>query len=148
MMTEDEKDTLVRLIEIVDQMSSGHKPPKVIADEIRTSDNPLLNELSEKLSMLNNQYADGYAFILDLSRGNLNTEVSMQNKFVFPYKQLQSELRYLSWQIQQIADGDYNQRVYFSGDFSYAINKMTRTLRERQEQINKERESANDSNNR
>jgi PAS domain S-box-containing protein len=42
-------------------------------------------------------------------------------------------LRYLTWQIQQIAEGDYEQSVSFSGDFSDAINKMIVALRERHE---------------
>jgi len=133
MMEDSERTIIEKLIEVVDGVSSGNKPSQIAATEIGASDNPLLNELAEKLCKLNNQYGDSYQLILDLSRGKLNTETPVRNPFVNPYKQLQSELRYLTWQIQQIADGDYNQRVYFSGDFSYAINKMILVLRDRQE---------------
>lgn len=140
-MAENEQDILARLNKSVDQILFGDKPDKIVEGEIRTSEDPLLEELSQKMQFLNNQFCDSYQFIVDLSRGKLNTETPVRNLFVNPYKQLQSELRYLTWQIQQIADGDYNQRVYFSGDFSYAINKMIVALRERQELANKLEES-------
>ncbi|NDV80669.1 sensor histidine kinase KdpD [Bacteroides sp. 51] len=128
----EESEIITRLIKMVDEISSGNKPAKISKDEMKASDNPLLNELSDKLCKLNNQYSDSYQFILDLSRGKLNTETPERNPFINPYKQLQSELRYLTWQIQQIGDGVYDQRVFFSGEFSYAINKMVLALRERQ----------------
>lgn len=141
MMEESERTIIAKLIEVVDGVSSGNKPNPVDTTEIVVSNNPLLNELAEKLCKLNNQYGESYQLILDLSRGKLNSETPVRNPFVNPYKQLQSELRYLTWQIQQIADGDYNQRVYFSGDFSYTINKMVIALRDRRELAEKLAES-------
>ena len=126
---------------MVDKISSGSKPDKISFDDIKVSDNPLFNELSDKLCKLNNQYSDGYQFVVDLSRGKLNTETPERNPFINPYKQLQSELRYLTWQIQQVGDGNYDQRVFFSGEFSYAINKMVLALRERQAYITRLEES-------
>jgi len=140
-MDDSERTVIEKLIEVVDGVSSGNKPNQVDATAIGASNNPLLNELAEKLCKLNNQYSDSYQLILDLSRGKLNTETPVRNPFVNPYKQLQSELRYLTWQIQQIANGDYDQRVYFSGDFSYAINKMIIALRDRHELAQKLEES-------
>ena len=136
-----ESEIITKLIEMVDEISSGNKPEKISFDEMKASDNPLLNELSDKLCKLNNQYSDGYQFVVDLSRGKLNTETPERNLFINPYKQLQSELRYLTWQIQQIGDGIYDQRVFFSGEFSYAINKMLLALRERQALVDKLKES-------
>jgi len=65
------------------------------------------------------------------------------NAFANPFKQLHSELRHLTWQIQEIANGDYDQRVSFSGDFSDAINKMIAALRERQVLSERIRENEN-----
>lgn len=140
-MAENNQEIMVELIKIVDQLLSGNKPLEIKPGVIDKSDDPLLDELAGKLTMLSNKYGESYQFIIDLSRGKLNTETSVRNLFVNPYKQLQSELRYLTWQINEIANGDYDQRVYFSGEFSYAINKMVMALRERQELANKLEES-------
>jgi two-component system, sensor histidine kinase and response regulator len=43
---------------------------------------------------------------------------------------------HLTWQTQQIADGDYNQKVDFMGDFSIAFNKMTSQLKSSFYEIN------------
>jgi diguanylate cyclase (GGDEF)-like protein len=43
-------------------------------------------------------------------------------------KALQSSLRHLTWQAQQIARGDFSQRVEFMGDFSRAFNHMVEQL--------------------
>jgi len=140
-MTEKDKATLTKLIEIVDQISIGSKPMEISADEFKTADDPLLNELCDRLCKLNNQYRNSYQFVLDLACDKLNTKTPTQTLFVNPYKQLQSELRYLTWQIKQVAEGDYSQRVFFSGDFSYAINKMVLALRKRHDLMNKLEES-------
>jgi Signal transduction histidine kinase involved in nitrogen fixation and metabolism regulation len=41
----------------------------------------------------------------------------------------------LTWQTQQIAKGDFFQRVDFMGDFSQAFNTMTNALQESQDQL-------------
>lgn len=140
-MNDNDQKTLAKLIEIVEQISSGNRPLRMVAGDIERSDNPLLNELSDKLALLTNQYEECFQFILDLSRGKLKTTIPLRNLFANPYKQLHSELRYLTWQIKEISDGDYDQQVYFSGDFSYAINKMVIALRERQVLADKLKES-------
>ncbi len=77
------------------------------------------------------QYREGAYFIIALAEGNLDYEAPRQNYVVTHYKQLQSNLRHLTWQTQQIARGDYNQRVSYLGEFSVAFNQMTESLREK-----------------
>ena len=67
-----------------------------------------------------------------LSKGNLHSEVPKSNNEVAaPLKALHASLRHLTWQAQQIAKGDYQQRVDFMGDFSTAFNSMAEQLEER-----------------
>jgi len=49
---------------------------------------------------------------------------------------------HLTWQIQQISDGDLSQEVHFSGDFSASINKLIGSLKEKErlDALNKENE--------
>jgi len=142
-MEENENKIITKLTELVDSILSDN--PKQIATEDITEDtiaNPALKELARKIIILKKQYAESYDFIVDLSKGKLETSPPRLNSFANPFKQLQSELRHLVWQSQEIADGDYDQSVSFSGDFSRAFNKMIIALRERQNlvELNKEKE--------
>ena len=75
-----------------------------------------------------------------LSKGDLNSEVPQPyNEIAAPLKSLHASLRHLTWQAQQIAKGDYNQRVDFMGDFSNAFNAMILQLEVRREYENLER---------
>jgi len=68
-----------------------------------------------------------------LSRGDLNAKMpSRGNEIASPLKSLHASLKHLTWQTQQIAQGDYNQRVAFMGDFSRAFNVMVEQLAERE----------------
>jgi len=72
------------------------------------------------------------ALAQDLAKGDLNNELpSSRNEIAAPLKALHASLKHLTWQAQQIAQGDYHQRVDFMGDFADAFNVMTGQLEER-----------------
>ena len=72
----------------------------------------------------------------DLSVGNFSGEaISRNNELAAPLKSLNASLRHLTWQAQQIARGDYKQRVAFLGEFSSAFNTMVEQLAERQQKL-------------
>jgi len=89
-----------------------------------------------------------------LSIGDLSVLLPARgNELAAPLKSLHASLRHLTWQAQQIAQGDYNQRIDFMGEFSYSFNKMVQQLAERRqkledkiEQIQKKKESLEQSN--
>ena len=89
-----------------------------------------------------------------LSRGDLTGKLpSRGNELAAPLKSLYSSLKHLTWQTQQIASGDYMQRVEFMGDFSKAFNTMVEQLAERQrnlegkiEQVQKQKASLEQNN--
>ncbi len=65
----------------------------------------------------------------ELADGNLNCAIpSRDNELASPLKKLHASLKHLSWQSQQVAKGDYSQRVEFMGDFSDAFNNMIAQL--------------------
>ena len=71
-----------------------------------------------------------------LSTGDLSILLpSRGNELAAPLKSLHASLKHLTWQAQQIAQGDYNQRVDFMGEFSYAFNKMVEQLAERRQKL-------------
>ena len=67
-----------------------------------------------------------------LAKGDLTGKIpSPDNEIASPLKALQASLKHLTWQTQQIAQGDYQQRVKFMGDFAVAFNSMAKQLEER-----------------
>ncbi len=142
-MNGKENDVILKLNRIVDRLLSGNRKIDLDVGEMDDVEDKDLISLASKIMHLGEQYRDSYGFILDLSSGKLYTEAPRMNAFANPFKQLHSELRHLTWQIQEIADGDYDQRVSFSGDFADAINKMITALRERQVLMERIRENEN-----
>ncbi|MCL2320373.1 MAG: ATP-binding protein, partial [Treponema sp.] len=80
-------------------------------------------------------------FARELAEGNLNcTPPTSANEIASSLKMLQSSLRHLTWQTQQVAKGNYTQRVNFMGDFSIAFNNMIEQLEQRQKSIQDEKQ--------
>jgi hypothetical protein len=142
-MNGKESGIILKLNHIVDQILSGKRKFDLDVGDIDNIENEDIKSLAGKIIHLGEQYRDCYGFIMDLSCGRLYMESPRMNAFANPFKQLHSELRYLTWQIQEIANGDYDQCVSFSGDFSDAINKMIIALRERQVLSERIRENEN-----
>jgi diguanylate cyclase (GGDEF)-like protein len=71
-----------------------------------------------------------------LSQGDLNGPwPSRGNDMASPLKALHATLKHLTWQTQQVAKGDYNQRVNFMGDFSLAFNSMIEQLDQKRTEL-------------
>ena len=90
-------------------------------------------ELAQGLAFLFNQLQEVRGYAKALSAGDLSTEVPpSSNELAAPLKSLHASLKHMTWQSQQVARGDYNQRVDFMGEFSDAFNAMTAQLDARQ----------------
>jgi diguanylate cyclase (GGDEF)-like protein len=84
------------------------------------------------------------AFAGALARGDLNVSMpSPDNELAAPLKSLHATLRHLTWQTQQVARGDYSQRVDYLGEFADAFNTMTRQLEQRYNALTDEVERSN-----
>jgi diguanylate cyclase (GGDEF)-like protein len=76
-----------------------------------------------------------------LSRGDLSgTLPGPDNELASNLKALHATLKHLTWQTQQVAKGNYNQKIDFMGDFSDAFNSMISQLRERRDDQREEME--------
>ncbi len=76
----------------------------------------------------------------NFSGGNFDEQIVHRGAVAGYLKTLQANLRHLAWQVEQVAEGDFSQRVDFMGNFSRAFNKMTSQL-ERLLAESKEREA-------
>jgi len=130
-MDSNKKKILTDLSVVIRQLKDGQK---VVFDfeKIPDSESSELNDLKDEIKSLCSQFNENYDFVLDIAKGKLKVTPPSRNSFANPYKQLQSDLLHLTWQIQQISQGDYEQKVSFSGDFSTAINTMIESLKEKQ----------------
>ena len=142
-MNGKESDIILKLNTIVDRLLSGKNKFDLDITDFDSIEDEGIKSLAGKVINVFEQYRDCYMFLMDLSRGRLYTESPRMNAFANPFKQLHSELRHLTWQIQEIANGDYDQRVSFSGDFAEAINKMITALREKEELTERIKENEN-----
>lgn len=104
-------------------------PENLDAEELRLRDT--VNGLEEEMSGVRR-------FVEALSRGKLDLDpafVGAQSRLAAVLKELHARLRELTWQAQQVAAGDYRQRIHFLGDFSEAFNSMVETLDERERSL-------------
>ena len=75
-------------------------------------------------------------FIGPLSRGELQLPLpSDDNILASPFKELHARLVHLTWQAEQVAHGDYSQRVDFIDDFSRAFNAMVESLKTKEREL-------------
>ena len=81
-------------------------------------------------------YSECRTFAGAIAAGNLEAALpGEKNEMAASLKSLHAGLRHLTWQAQQVAKGDYSQRVDFMGAFSGAFNTMIEQLSERHHQL-------------
>ncbi len=73
--------------------------------------------------------------LVDLARGSLEDPVQLRGFMGGNLKALQANLRHLTWQAEQVANGDFTQKVAFLGSFSKAFNRMVTCLKENHDQL-------------
>jgi two-component system cell cycle sensor histidine kinase/response regulator CckA len=120
--------TIKEINERLTRLLRGEKAETVETETVR---DPALKELCETVNGLVVSHNAARDYILSLAEGHLETSPPSNNLLASPFKQLQANLRHLTWQTEQIASGDYSQRVYFMGDFATAFNSMVEALDEK-----------------
>ena len=104
----------------------GRIPEKL--DTQKTADNDQ-RKLARTVNQLIDFIQEIHEFIVPLSKGELtDIRLSPGNFLGSPFKELHSVLLHLTWQTEQIAKGDYSQRIDFMGEFSRAFNSMVESL--------------------
>ena len=98
------------------------------------------HNLGKGLNYLQSVVGETKIFAKELAKGNLNCESPARgNEIAAPLKTLHASLKHLTWQSQQVAIGDYKQRVNFMGEFSDAFNNMIDQLQQQRKIIMDER---------
>ncbi len=127
-------DELNLLVEQIRHIILG----KPVNDEIRCK-KPEFQEVQGGMNYLIDCIAEAGELLKNVSVGNLDVDTPLKQNFVTGnLKDLQSNLRHLTWQADQVAHGDYSQRVMFLGDFSKSFNEMVVQLEERETILKKQ----------
>lgn len=100
-------------------------------ESLQTSGQAELDALANTILTLAEKVIESNNFLTLLSQGNLEVDPPPRNSLISPFKSLHASLRHLTWQTQRIAEGDYNHKVSFMGDFSVAFNSMVDALKEK-----------------
>ena len=101
----------------------------------------------EALSFLSQCVLENKTFVTALSKGNLSvTPPPVGNPIAAPAKALQGSLRHIAWQTNQVAKGDFAQRLDFMGEFTDGFNAMVSQLAVRTQKLEQARRSAEEKN--
>jgi diguanylate cyclase (GGDEF)-like protein len=108
---------------------------KPIKEELK-SESEELAELQEAVLYLSGLLSESNEFLKHLQAGELDVKPPGRHNFMAAnLKELHSALKHLTWQANQIANGDYSQKVDFLGDFSASFNSMIHQLAEREAKL-------------
>jgi two-component system, NtrC family, sensor kinase len=113
------------LAEILAQLAAGRIPTEVPPD---CDSREELQQLIDYLIELNR-------FTGAIAAGELTATLRRGGPIAGSLKGLHANLRHLTWQTQQVADGDFDQRVDFLGEFSIAFNSMVAALAQAREDL-------------
>ena len=128
-LTSDWHEALSRINRLlIDARMGHHAEPIPIADmpdglkQLAAAANSLAKDVDEMCMM-----------VTALGKGKLDIlPPPRTNMLAGGAKQLHANLLHLTWQTQQVAEGDYTQSIDFLGDFSVAFNQMTSQLKDRE----------------
>lgn len=94
---------------------------------INDAEIPDLDEIlagNPAMGKIHSQLAEIRSVLTAFSRGDLSPLISTRGYIAGCIKALQAHLRHMVWQVKQVEQGDFSQRVEFLGDFSDAFNNM------------------------
>ena len=100
---------------------------------------PEMQPLAHTVNSLMRDFQEIVAFVYPLSRGELSApQPSPDNRMAAPLIEMRDRLSQLTRQSQDVARGDYSQRIDFMGEFSEAFNAMVVLLAEREQSLKDE----------
>lgn len=82
----------------------------------------------EGMEDVHNYLLELRALLEDYARGEFSRPIKLRGVVAGRLKAFQANMNHLTWQIAQIANGDFTQRVEFLGEFSTSFNSMVSQL--------------------
>ena len=113
-MAQREKETLSLALDHIARLLHDPAEPEIPAE---LTDNESLRQIHDYLSRMR-ELLSSYA------TGDFGPAIRDRGVFAGRLKALQANLRHMVWQVKQVAEGDFSQRVRFLGEFSESFNSM------------------------
>jgi response regulator RpfG family c-di-GMP phosphodiesterase len=128
MLSVNEQD-IDKITEAMSYLLRGRIPaPIQLPDEYPDNE---IRQLVEYVNAFISEYDALAGVSATLSKGDLDFEMPKGRTLILhSLKNLHASLRHLTWKTQQVAKGDFSQRVDFMGAFSEAFNSMAGQLRD------------------
>lgn len=131
-MTDAEK-----LIDLINRAAEDIEHTEIKAESL----SPEYCELGAAICSCLAQVKEVNGFIAGIADGELDGAIPPRSNYLAgPSKDLYYKLKHLTWQANQVARGDYSQRVDFLGSFSESFNYMITELDKREKEIRKHAE--------
>ena len=99
-----------------------------------------LVENNEQFSQIYDYLVELRQIVISFAKGDFTRDVKLKGFLGGSLKNLQANLRHLSWQVEMVAAGDFSQRVDFMGEFSTAFNSMVVRLHQSLEDLRQQEE--------
>ena len=113
------------LADLLKALAAGQVPDQVPPD----------CEYPEEAAALLAYLADLTRYLRAMTDGDLSAKLDRRGSLAGSLKGLHANLRHLTWQTQQVAAGDFKQRVDFLGEFSAAFNSMVEALAQARDEL-------------
>lgn len=133
-MSEHSVDPTRTAVTIIEKLLNSSSVPEIPAE---LADDESFCKLYENMQTLR-------SVLTQFARGDLSHDISLRGFMAGSLKALQAHLRHLTWQVQQVEQGDLSQRADFLGDFSSSFNSMVvklddtlSALRQKEEELTK-----------
>jgi putative nucleotidyltransferase with HDIG domain len=124
-MDRDESQQVRDVSAVLQNMLNGEAPGRVLNNANVNTDlqriGELVNRLISEIELIN-------AAIEGIVEGNYDTAIDSGTKTASLLKRLQDEFKQLTRQTNQIASGDFAQRIEFGGEFAESFNSMVEQL--------------------
>lgn len=124
-----------RLNSITDKLRQILKGEPVRDLDTESEEDPTIKEMVRAVKHISAEFQAISKAARDLSQGDLEGEIQAQSPPAQSLKAFQATARHLLWQTDQMAKGDFSQKVDFLGDFSDSFNAMISQLRENRSKI-------------
>ena len=108
------EELVLIVIRHIDQLISSPEPASLPAE---LADDEEMQKLHDKFLALRNHMSK-------ILKGDLSPEITERGYIAGLLKGHLANLRHLTWQVEQVAQGDFTQRVDFMGEFAKAFNHM------------------------
>ena len=118
LMVTDDPFSAEQLLEHVEKLLLAAMPP----------DLPAGAKGAEKFAAIDLYLRSLRTLLQSFARGDLQPEITLRGALAGSLKALQANLHHLTWQIHQVASGDFTQRVDFLGEFAVSFNSMVEKL--------------------